>query len=45
MGEPNLRLLLRNLRLREEAKAKGVCHECGQKLPKEPKKNNSPASG
>lgn len=34
MSEPNFRLLLRNLRLRDEAKKKGVCHECGRKLPK-----------
>jgi len=36
-GTGNLRMLIRNLRLREEAKKAGKCFECGQKLPKVPK--------
>lgn len=33
MSEPNFRMLVRSLRLREDAKKVGTCHECGRKLP------------
>lgn len=34
MSEPNFRMLVRSLRLREDAKKAGRCHECGRKFPK-----------
>ena len=40
MNNPNFRLLVRNLRKREEAAKRGCCPECGRKLPK--KKSDIP---
>jgi hypothetical protein len=43
-GQANFRMLVRNLRLMDEAKEAGKCYACGRKLPK-PKLPASPEKG